>query len=433
MLMVARQRLGGPARHAIAGLCGWTLTSGVACKPPEPRPPDQSPAALSPYELGPFLLRPDPGRALVALAQPLNEPPSVDYWSTVASGAIARPDAVRVHSVRAETTNGRWVASLTALPPGGGRIMYQVRSSAGNTRPFSFSADADPQGRFRFAVIGGTAGDPAVHRAIVEQVLAEHVDFLLHVGDLVGDAERPWEWDEFFRIEQPLLESVPIFPTFGSHDASSGDQFGRAFLTVLWTDTLHYYCTDWGNLRVVTADAGLECPAGCMEASFVRHALAEGARRGMLLALSVNQPVYSSGSDGSHPGLRQVVGSLAREYGVEIVFSGHDGDYERSKPIDGTTYVTTSGAGMPARPIRPHVFSQVLRTEPHYVIVDVAPDRLTLRALNLRGDGIDSVVLQPLAPRASASRRSGDAEAELGLREEPARGLGSGRWLPPCR
>jgi hypothetical protein len=97
--------------------------------------------------------------------------------------------------------------------------------------------------------------------------------------------------------------------------------------------------------------------------------------------------------------IRESIGELARRYGVEIVFAGHDHNYERTKPIDGTYYVVSAAAGAPVRPVHPRWFSSVVRTEAHYVLVDVVPDRMTLRAVNLDGETFDQVVIDPVPPR----------------------------------
>ena len=89
---------------------------------------------------------------------------------------------------------------------------------------------------------------------------------------------------------------------------------------------------------------------------------------------------------------------LLYEHGVEIVVNGHDHDYERTNPIDGTTYIVSGSAGAPIREVKPHAFSATVRTEPHYVLIDVEKDRLFLRAVNLAGNTFDSTVIPANPP-----------------------------------
>jgi hypothetical protein len=174
--------------------------------------------------------------------------------------------------------------------------------------------------------------------------------------------------------------------------------FGEVFLTALWADSFSYYYHDWGDLRIVTVDGGIECRDGCTQSLFARRALSDGAKQGMLLAISLHYPPYSSGAHGSSQAMRGVVEDLVRRYGVELVLAGHDHNYERSKPQRGTYYVVSGAAGAPIRPVSPRPFSAVVRTEAHYVLFDVEPQRITLRAVNLNGDAFDQVVIDPVPP-----------------------------------
>jgi hypothetical protein len=47
-------------------------------------------------------------------------------------------------------------------------------------------------------------------------------------------------------------------------------------------------------------------------------------------------------------------------------------------------------------------FSEVVRTEPHYVMIDVDRSSLTMRAINLEGETFDTAVIQALPPGGAA-------------------------------
>ena len=101
--------------------------------------------------------------------------------------------------------------------------------------------------------------------------------------------------------------------------------------------------------------------------------------------------------------MREVVGELAPRFGVELVLAGHDHDYERTKPVDGVTYIVAASAGATIRKLSPSSFSEVLRTEPHFVLFDVDRGSLVGRVINLQGDTFDSFVIPPNAPRGARS------------------------------
>jgi hypothetical protein len=75
-------------------------------------------------------------------------------------------------------------------------------------------------------------------------------------------------------------------------------------------------------------------------------------------------------------------------------------------------------------------FTDSIRVEPHFVLVDAGPDDLALRAVNLAGRTFDSAYLRPLSPRAPGAplRRESAMLARLPASREasqlarPARG-----------
>jgi len=66
---------------------------------------------------------------------------------------------------------------------------------------------------------------------------------------------------------------------------------------------------------------------------------------------------------------------------VQLVLSGHEHDYERSRPINGVTYVV-SGAGSETRRTGREDFTAAAWSWHHFLDISVYPDRLVVRAVN---------------------------------------------------
>jgi 3',5'-cyclic AMP phosphodiesterase CpdA len=351
------------------------------------------------FQTGPYILLGAPGQAFVALKADGMPAPTVSWWvaPTVAAGAGVEPPPVQVHKVTAERREDLWVARLSGLPLGPA-ISYRVASVRGETPTRSFRAGAPGGSKFRFAVYGDTRDGHSVHRQLIEMVDREQIDFAVHTGDMVQQGGVKGQWLQFFQIERPLLQDTPIIPAIGNHDVSGRDYFRRYFLHDLWAADRNYYVMDWGNLRLLVLDTGIECRDGCDQYAFAERALQEGQRRKQLMAIMLHYPPYSSGEHGSNLEVQRPVAALARKHGVELVIAGHDHDYERTRTIDGTTYMVSGSGGAPIRPVRPRSFTAEARTEPHYVLVDVESDRLILRAVNLQGDTFDTYVIDDNPP-----------------------------------
>jgi predicted phosphodiesterase len=328
-------------------------------------------------------------------------PPLVEWWLSSSRYDVAPPAASLIRAAQAQREGGLWVAELTGLPLDA-FVVYRVTTGAKVTEPSVFKSGASRGQPFRFAAFGDTRTNHGVHRAVIDAVAREEVDFFVHTGDMVERGGREPQWELFFRIEAPLMKKAPIFPAIGNHDQSPRDHFGQYFLTARWADSLSYYYQDWGDLRIIAVDAGIECRDGCVQNWFARKALAEGAQQGLLMMLFLHMPPFSSGAHGSYELIQDTIVELTTEYGVELVFTGHDHNYERTKPIRGVTYVVSGAAGAPIRPVKKQHFSEVVRTEPHYVMIDVDRSSLTMRAINLEGETFDTAVIQALPPGGAA-------------------------------
>ncbi len=70
---------------------------------------------------------------------------------------------------------------------------------------------------------------------------------------------------------------------------------------------------------------------------------------------------------------------------MDLALAGHDHHYERTRPVDGVTYVT-SGGGCKTTPVGRSQFTVAAASALQYLHVDVAGDRLTGRSV--RADGL---------------------------------------------
>jgi 3',5'-cyclic AMP phosphodiesterase CpdA len=391
-------------RRALLAILGGAFSAAVvaaACNVPPSfqEHGDWREPAPGMFQTGPYILLGAPGNAFVALKADGIPAPTVEWWvaPTVAAAGGAQAPPVEVHRVRASRRDDLWVARLEGLPLGPA-ISYRVKSARGDTPTRAFRAGAPSGAKFRFAVFGDTRDGHSVHRQLIELVDRELIDFTVHTGDMVQQGGVKGEWLQFFQIERPLLLDTPIIPAIGNHDVSGRNYFQRYFLHDLWAGNQNYFVLDWGNLRLLVLDTGIECRDGCAQYAFAERALREGQRKGQLMAIMLHYPPYSSGEHGSSLEVQRPVAALARKHGVELVIAGHDHDYERTRSLDGTVYVVSGSGGAPIRPVNPRSFTAEARTEPHYVLVDVESDRMILRAVNLQGDTFDTYVIDDNRP-----------------------------------
>ena len=112
-----------------------------------------------------------------------------------------------------------------------------------------------------------------------------------------------------------------------------------------------------------------------------------------------HHPPYTCGG---HAGDTDVVRSwvpLLESYGVQLVLSGHDHNYQRFAPRNRVTYVVDGGGGAGLYRLRGCPSSYAPRVRARYahsfLYVSASDDRLDVSAVNLRGQTIDHFALAP--------------------------------------
>lgn len=347
----------------------------------------------SPFDVGPYVVKTGYDRAAVVVEHALSTPPTVIWW--VHEGDAPPDERNRTPSL---LQDGLWVANLEQLPSDQ-EIAYLVDSEVGTTETVRFRIGRPRSARFRFAALGDTRNGHRVHRALMEAIARERVDFVINSGDLVETGGYIDQWRLFFQIEQPVIARAPLFAAVGNHDASPRKLFRRWFRLDEWAKGNRYFYHDWGDLRIICLDSEIEMRPGSAQYDFLERTLADAVRQDLLIVLSFHYPPYSSGAHGPNPGLQQIFDEIAPRYGVELILNGHDHNYERTKPIKGVTYVVAASGGAPIRRLQPSWWSAQVRTEPHYVLIDVERGNLVARAINLDGYIFDDFIIKPLPPQ----------------------------------
>jgi 3',5'-cyclic AMP phosphodiesterase CpdA len=249
----------------------------------------------------------------------------------------------------------------------------------------------DPPAEFHLAVVGdggdgGTRIDAtgAAAARIAEQ---EPYDGLLLLGDNVYPSGDPTKLpDTVFEPFAAVLDGgADLMAILGNHDVQKGR--GDEQMEALGMPG-RYWAEEHGDVLIVGIDSNeIDDPA---QLQFLEEALASTDATWRIVA--VHHPPYSAGYQGSSIDVREKLAPLLQRYGVQLVLSGHDHDYQRSVPIDGVTYVVSGGASGTRRTGEDD-FTAVAYSWHNFVDIAVTGDRLVLRAVGQDGSVFDEVVL----------------------------------------
>jgi hypothetical protein len=253
----------------------------------------------------------------------------------------------------------------------------------------------DPPPTFHLAVVGdvGDGGDriDATGAAAARIGEAEPYDALLLLGDNVYPNGDPSKLpDTVFEPFAGVLEGgAELLAILGNHDEGSG--YGDEQLAALGMPGRHW-AREFGDVLIIGLDSNeMEDPD---QLRFLDETLASTDATWRIVA--VHHPPYSAGYQGSSLEVRDALAPYVERGDVQLVLSGHDHDYQRSVPIDGTTFVV-SGAASGTRRTGEDDFTAVAYSWHHLVDIAITDDRLVLRAVGQDGSVFDEVVLDAVA------------------------------------
>ena len=290
----------------------------------------------------------------------------------------------------------RHAVTLPGLSPAS-TYYYQVTEPDGASEMARFhTAPEGEDSRFAFAVIGDSGRGRKNQLAVAALLERLKPDLMLHTGDVVYPSGEERHYDRrFFVPYGRLLKEVPIFPVLGNHDLERGN--GAAYLNNFHLPrndprgTGRYYSFDWGNAHFVALNCELyhEDSSGNPEEqkAWLERDLRETHQPWKIVYF--HRPIYSSSKHGSDERIREDLEPVLIRQGVDLVFSGHDHAYERTRPISGVTYVLSGGGGKGLYPAGRSEWTAFSKSTHHAVVVRIDGERLSLEAVEPDGTVID--------------------------------------------
>jgi 3',5'-cyclic AMP phosphodiesterase CpdA len=108
-----------------------------------------------------------------------------------------------------------------------------------------------------------------------------------------------------------------------------------------------------------------------------------------------HHPIYSSGHYGSNPDFIKTFTPLFQKYGVQLYINGHEHNYERTRSINGTTYLIC-GAGAGNRPVGRSEWTEYSTSDLSFACYEVYKDRIEIGAIATNNRIFDRGIIQSL-------------------------------------
>ncbi|HLY20155.1 MAG TPA: metallophosphoesterase [Bryobacteraceae bacterium] len=254
----------------------------------------------------------------------------------------------------------------------------------------------------RFAVIGDSGTGEKPQYEIAGQLADFHAtfpfDFVIMLGDNMYGGERPADFKRKFEDPYKLIldAGVKFYASLGNHD-DPNQRFYKPFNM----DGKRYYTFRRGDVQLFALDSNYMDPT---ELDWLDKQLT-ASDAGWKICF-FHHPLYSHGKmHGSDVDLRSQLEPIFGSKGVEVVFSGHDHDYERLKPQKGITYFVLGNSGqLRAGGLNPSPdTAKGFDTDRTFGLVEVSGDNLYFQVVARSGETVDSGTIQKRTAHSAAA------------------------------
>ena len=257
-----------------------------------------------------------------------------------------------------------------------------------NNCPEIDSLNSSPQ--LRFAVLGdmGTASKTQyrVARTIGCYSQINPFSLVLLVGDNIYEHGEIEKIEATFELPyQSLLEQkVKFQAVLGNHDIETNNGADQLAYP-LFNMQGRYYSFERKNVRFLALDTNPEAPWQ-EQLAWLERELAS-TKQPWKIVFGHHQ-IYSSGKYGINTELVNKLTPIFSQYGVQLYINGHEHYYERTRSIEGTTYLT-SGAGAKLRSVVKSDWTAHSVSRLSFAVVEVYSNRLEILGIGTDGQVFD--------------------------------------------
>ncbi|MGB0591819.1 MAG: purple acid phosphatase family protein [Myxococcota bacterium] len=264
---------------------------------------------------------------------------------------------------------------------------------------------------FELVMAGDSRGGTDKIREHMPGFLSLPADMWFFNGDMSNGGTQP-EWSDWMDAMGPLLAAKPLMPVQGNHEVFANvyyAQFALPIMSGLEPEMVeHAWGFTYGNAHFIGLDSNTEDTVVAQTAWLEAHlaSIQDDPNIDWIFAM-MHHPAYSACTNhGSTQRVRTHWVPIFEAYGVDLVFSGHDHNYERSHPVhngevvapdEGVVYVVAGAFGAPPYTNGSDWWTahSVHGDVGNYVHVAIEGKRLEITAYSMDGtQTLDSLVIE---------------------------------------
>lgn len=330
---------------------------------------------------------------------PISAPPEARDWNSfvppVESPASKDPEADTEHL---DTAIERLPKALLDPYWGAVKLINKVIHRSAPANP----PVAETPGTWKFSAIGDYGSGHSPLNEIGDNILEAKPDLLLTLGDNVyyngTEAEFQKKWDPpqwFGRLREQLV----VRPSLGNHDVRREPDGIPYFKRFPELEDARFYSFDHKGVHFVSVDTTESLAPGSPQLTWLDQDLAKSTSDWKVLYF--HHPLFN-GNPGKNGPNRDFLGPLIARHGVDLILSGHEHNYQRSKPLNanGTLEIISGGGGQSLHPfrIKQPAYNAYRDVDFGHVEVEVTDDKLVGRYVVRNGKVRDTFVIENTTP-----------------------------------
>ena len=194
-------------------------------------------------------------------------------------------------------------------------------------------------------VVAGDYGCDSTTRHTVNAMTKKNPDLVLALGDLSEEKDP----ECFFDLFKPVHEQNKLKIVLGFHDTdSNGDDSSSRFSQYLSHFDMAdpFYSFDYRNIHFLAmstgSDSHIPYGKGSQQYNFIKSDLAQASQNDKIdwIIVCGYKPFYTSPTEHAAPGiLTEVYPPLFEKYGVDLVITAHNHNYQRTYPLHSVSEV----------------------------------------------------------------------------------------------
>jgi len=230
---------------------------------------------------------------------------------------------------------------------------------------------------YSFLALGDSRSQMSIWSQIANLANSKNTNFSVYTGDIVNSGASNSDWDNWFLNGAQYIQNNMIYHCVGNHDYSDTAKYQNIFELPQANGTKLNYSFTYGNAIFICLNSENVTPA---QTTWLVSTLQANVSKTWKV-LIFHRPFFTIGEHaGEMNPYLDTWWKAFDDYGVDIIFNGHDHMYERTKPInwgishnspvpnygsgpgDGRCEIVCGGAGAPLYTGTPTWFIQTYQS-----------------------------------------------------------------------